>query len=46
MLGAVAAIGVAGIESVDKAIMETFGEKAGVKNAEAARETFERTRKM
>ena len=46
MLGAVAAIGVAGIESVDKAIMETFGEKAGVKNAEAARETFESTRKM
>lgn len=46
MLGAAAAAGVAGIDSVKRAIMETFKGEAGEKNAEAARETFERTRKM
>ncbi len=46
MLGAAAAAGVAGIDSIEKAIIETFGEKAGVKNAESARETYEKTREV
>ena len=46
MLGAVAASGIVKMESVEKAIIETFGEKRGESNAEAARKTCEATRKM
>ncbi|WP_422485380.1 2-oxoacid:acceptor oxidoreductase family protein [Gudongella sp. DL1XJH-153] len=42
MLGALAATGLVGIESIEKAIVKTFGEKAGDKNAKAAREAYER----
>lgn len=45
MLGALAEAGVVNIESVEKAIMSSFGEKAGVKNAKAAREAYNRTKK-
>jgi len=45
MLGALARAGVVNIESVEKAIMSSFGEKAGVKNAKAAREAYNRTKK-
>ena len=46
MLGAVAASGIVKIESVEKAIIETFGVKRGESNAAAARKTCEETRKM
>ena len=46
MLGAAAAAGIAKIESVEKAIIETFGKKGGDKNADAARETCESTKEM
>lgn len=46
MLGALAATGVVKIESVEKAIRFTFGERAGDKNAKAARIAYENTKKM
>lgn len=46
MLGALAAAGTVGIEAVEKAIKDTFGEKAGESNAKAARETYNQTRKV
>ena len=46
MLGAIAKAGICSIESVEKAIAETFGKKAGDKNAESARETYEKTAEM
>jgi len=46
MLGAIAGTGLLTIESIEKAIIESFGEKAGEKNAKAAREAFERVKKM
>lgn len=46
MLGALAATGLAKIESIEKAIKTTFGEKAGDKNAKAAREAYEKIKKM
>jgi len=46
MLGAIAGTGLLTIESIEKAIIESFGEKAGEKNAKAAREAFERIKKM
>ncbi|MCC9296672.1 2-oxoacid:acceptor oxidoreductase family protein [Clostridium sp. WLY-B-L2] len=46
MLGALAAIGIVKIESVEKAIRTTFGEKAGDKNAKAARNAYEKIKKM
>ncbi|MBP1919442.1 2-oxoacid:acceptor oxidoreductase family protein [Youngiibacter multivorans] len=46
MLGALAATGVVKIESIEKAIINSFGEKAGVKNAEAARVAFIRIQKV
>ncbi len=45
MLGALAGTGVVKIESVEKAIMSSFGEKAGVKNAKAARDAYKRVEK-
>lgn len=41
MLGALAATGFVGIESIEKAIIKNFGKKAGEKNAKAAREAYE-----
>lgn len=46
MLGALAATGIVKIDSVESAIKITFGEKAGEKNARAAREAYEQTKKM
>ncbi|MHC1719846.1 MAG: 2-oxoacid:acceptor oxidoreductase family protein [Clostridiaceae bacterium] len=46
MLGELAATGLVKIESIEKAIKDTFGEKAGDKNAKAARSAYEKTRKM
>lgn len=46
MLGALAATGLVKIESIEKAIKETFGEKAGDKNAKAARDAYEKIKKM
>jgi len=46
MLGAAAAAGICKVESVEKAIMETFGKKGGEQNAAAARETCENTKEM
>lgn len=46
MLGAVAASGIVKIESVEKAIIETFGVKRGESNAAAARKTCEAAREM
>ena len=45
MLGALASAGIVKIESIEKAIMSSFGEKVGVKNAKAAREAYSRTKK-
>jgi len=45
MLGALAGTGVVKIESVEKAILDSFGEKAGVKNAKAARDAYNRVKK-
>lgn len=45
MLGALAVTGVVKIESIEKAILSSFGEKAGVKNAKAAREAYNRIKK-
>lgn len=46
MLGAVAATGIVKIESVENAIIETFGIQRGEANAKAARRTHDETRKM
>lgn len=46
MLGVLAATGLVKIESVESAIKITFGEKAGEKNARAAREAYEKTKTM
>lgn len=45
MLGALAATGLVGIESINKAINYFFGEKAGEKNGKAAREAYNNIRK-
>ena len=45
MLGMLAKTGLVSIDSVEKAIKDTFGEKAGDKNAGAAREAYNRTQK-
>lgn len=42
-LGALAKTGVVSIESVEAALKEFFGEKAGEKNAKAARRSYEQT---
>ena len=44
MLGALAAAGLVEIESIERAIVKTFGDKAGEKNAKAAREAYEKIR--
>ncbi|MBG0765393.1 MAG: NFACT family protein, partial [Tissierellales bacterium] len=46
MLGAIAGTNLLKIESLEKAIIETFGEKAGEKNAKAAREAYETIKKI
>lgn len=46
MLGALARAGIVKIESIENALVETFGEKAGVKNAKAARSSYENTKKF
>lgn len=46
ILGAIAKSGVVSIESVEAALKDFFGEKAGVKNASSAREAYEKTTKM
>lgn len=46
MLGALSGVGVVKIESIEKAIISSFGEKAGVKNAKAAREAYDRIKKV
>lgn len=46
MLGALAGTGLLTIESVEKGIKKSFGEKAGDKNAKAARAAYERTKRM
>ncbi len=43
MLGAIAKTGIVGIDAVESAIIDTFGKKAGGKNAKAAREAYEKT---
>lgn len=45
MLGAIAGTGLVKIESIEKAIVKVFGEKAGEKNAKAAREAYQRIKK-
>lgn len=44
MLGALAKTGLVSIESVEAALKETFGERAGEKNAKAARDSYEQTK--
>ncbi len=44
MLGALAKTGLVSIESVEAALKETFGAKAGEKNAKAARDSYEQTK--
>jgi len=46
MLGALARTGVTKIESIEQALKESFGEKAGEINANAARQAFEETAKI
>lgn len=46
MLGALSATGLVKIESVEKAIKTVFGEKAGDKNAKAAREAYKKINKI
>lgn len=46
MLGALAGTGLVSIDSVEKAIKKSFGEKAGDKNAKAARDAYERIKKI
>lgn len=45
-LGALAKTGVVSIESVEKALIEFFGEKAGEKNARAARDSYNQTKEI
>lgn len=45
MLGALSGTGLVTIESIEKAIKKSFGEKAGDKNAKAAREAYQRIKK-
>lgn len=44
MLGALAKTGLVGIDAISSAIVDTFGKKAGEKNAQAAREAYETTK--
>lgn len=44
MLGVLAKTGIVSIDAIEHAIMDTFGKKAGEKNAKAAREAYEKTR--
>lgn len=46
MLGALAKTNLVKLDSIEVALDEFFGEKAGVKNAKAAREAYERTEKI
>lgn len=46
MLGALSRTGLLGIAAVERAIMDTFGRKAGEKNAQAAREAYEETKSI
>lgn len=46
MLGALAATGLVKIDSIEDAIMDKFGKKAGEKNAKAARESYEQIKKI
>lgn len=46
MLGALAGTGMVKIESVEKSIIASFGEKVGEKNAEAARAAYDRIQKI
>ena len=46
MLGVLAATGLLSIESLEKALIDSFGQKAGEKNAKAAREAYETTEKI
>ncbi len=46
MLGALARTGAVMIESVESALQETFGERAGDKNARAAKEAYESTKEI
>lgn len=46
ILGMLAKAGLVSIESVEKALIEFFGEKAGEKNAQSARSAYEKTTKM
>lgn len=46
ILGMLAKAGLVSLESVEKALVEYFGEKAGVKNAESAKRAYEATTKM
>jgi len=45
-LGALAKTGVVSIESIEKALIEFFKGEAGVKNAKAARDSYEQTNKI
>ncbi len=46
MLGALAKTGLVKIESIEEALKESFGERAGDKNAKAARDSYEDTKEM
>jgi len=46
MLGALAAAGLVKIESIEKALIHSFGQKAGEKNAKAARECYTSNRQV
>lgn len=46
MLGALAKTGIVSLGSVEEALKEFFGEKAGVKNAESARKAYEEISEM
>jgi Pyruvate/2-oxoacid:ferredoxin oxidoreductase gamma subunit len=45
MLGAIARTGIVKIDSIKKAIMETFKNTVGEKNARAANEAYKKTKK-
>lgn len=46
MLGALAKTGLVKIESIEEALKESFGERAGDKNAKAARDSYENTKEI
>ena len=46
MLGVLAAAGLVSIDSIEKALIDSFGQKAGEKNAKAARECYENHQKV